>query len=278
MLIRDQGSGIRDQGSGIGDRGGDVSYTVGQVAALTHVSVRTLHHYDEIGLLSPSGRTEAGYRRYSEGDLERLRQILFYRELGFSLDRIALVVNGDGDTLAHLVEQQRLLHGQIERLQAMAVAVARALETEQMGIALTPEERFEVFGTFKPEDHEDEVRARWGETPAFVESRRRTASYSKADWLRIKAEAADIVAAFVTTMRSGTPPTNVAAMDLAERHRQHISQWFYACSRNTHAGLGEMYVSDPRFTAVYEQAATGLAVFMRDAIVANAARMPASPR
>ena len=249
-----------------------LSYTVGQVAAQAHVSVRTLHHYDEIGLLSPSGRTEAGYRRYSGRDLERLRQILFYRELGFSLDRIALVINGGGDTRGHLVVQQRLLHEQIERLQAMATAVARALEAEQMGITLTPEERFEVFGTFKPEDHEDEVRARWGDTPALAESRRRTASYSKDDWLRIKAEAADIVAAFVAAMQSGAAPTDVAAMDLAERHRRHISQWFYACSPNMHVGLGEMYVSDPRFTAVYEQAATGLAVYMRNAIVANAER------
>jgi len=250
----------------------DVSYTVGEVAAIAHVTVRTLHHYDEIGLLTPSARTDAGYRCYSSGDLERLQQILFYRELGFSLERIATAMTNDGDARTQLLQQRRLLGEEISRLQAMAAAVERALEATEMGISLTAEERFEVFGQFRPEDHEAEVRERWGNTEAFAESQRRTARYSKEDWRRLMSEAGEIYAALAAVMQAGTLATSVVAMDLAERHRQHLSKWFYECSHERHRVLGEMYVSDPRFAEVYERTATGLAAYLRDAIVANAHR------
>src|SRR5205823_6930017 len=116
------------------------------------VSVRTLHHYDEIGLLTPGDRSPVGYRRYSEQDLERLQQILFYRELGFTLEQIATILDDPrADAAAHLRRQHRLLVRRIERLQAMVAAVEFALEAQQVGISLTPEERFEVFGDHDPE-------------------------------------------------------------------------------------------------------------------------------
>jgi DNA-binding transcriptional MerR regulator len=251
-----------------------VSYTIGEVAAMAHVSVRTLHHYDGVGLLSPRFRSDAGYRRYTEADVERLHQILFYRELGFSLDRIADVLRS-GDPRSHLEEQRRLLRDQLARVQAMVSAVDHALEALDMGTSLTPEERFQVFGDFKPEEHDAEARERWGGTEAFAESQRRTARYSKEDWRRIMAEAGEMTAAVKEAMLGGAAPTSVPVMDLAERHRNHISRWFYECSREVHRGLGEMYVSDPRFALTYESQAPGLAAYMRDAIAANAARSDA---
>jgi DNA-binding transcriptional MerR regulator len=120
---------------------------VGKVAGFAGVTVRTLHHYDEIGLLSPSGRSSAGYRSYSDADLDRLQRILFYRELGFSLDAIATIVDDPGtDAQAHLKRQRELLTGRIEQLNRMVAAVERAMEANTMGNALTPEETFEVFG------------------------------------------------------------------------------------------------------------------------------------
>ena len=113
-----------------------MSYTVGQVAALTHVTVRALHHYDDIGLLTPSERTEAGYRRYNAGDIERLRQLLVYRELGFPLDQIAALLDGDADPQEHLRTQRQLLGGRITRLQAMVAAIDHQLEATRMGITL----------------------------------------------------------------------------------------------------------------------------------------------
>ena len=251
---------------------GKVSYTVGQLAALAHVTVRALHHYDEIGLLTPSGRTEAGYRRYNERDLERLQQLLFYRELGFPLDQIATLLDGDTAPQVHLQTQRQLLTERIARLQAMVSAIDRTMEANRMKLKLKPEERFEVFGDFVPEDHEPEAQARWGSSPAFAESQRRVAQYSKNDWLRLKQEAADINDAMSAAMKADVPADSAQAMNLAERHRQHISRWFYDCSYEIHRGLGEMYVADPRFTAHYDTVVPGLAVYVRDAILANARR------
>src|SRR3712207_5382439 len=101
-----------------------MSYSVGQVADLAGVTIRTLHHYDEIGLLSPSGRSAAGYRIYEEPDLERLQQILFYRELGFTLKEISTIVSDPHiDALGHLRRQRKLLSGRIKRLRAMVDAI-----------------------------------------------------------------------------------------------------------------------------------------------------------
>ena len=158
------------------------------------------------------------------------------------------------------------------RLKAMVGAVDKALEAHIVGISLTPEERSQVFGDFVPEDHDAEAQERWGATPAYAESQRRVAKYTKADWLRLKEEAAAITADLADTMRNGAPPGSVRAMDLAERHRQHLSRWFYDCNHEMHRGLGEMYVADPRFTSHFEAVAPGLAVYLRDAIVANADR------
>ena len=152
-----------------------MSYSVGQVAGYAKVTVRTLHHYDEIKLLSPSGRTPAGYRRYDDADLDRLQQILFYRELGFSLEEIASILDDrDVSPSEHLRRQHRLLSGRIARLQEMAAAVEEALEARKMGINLTPEEKFEMFGEGYQE-YEAEAEQRWGETDAWKQSQQRTA-------------------------------------------------------------------------------------------------------
>jgi DNA-binding transcriptional MerR regulator len=249
------------------------SYTVGQVAALSGVTIRTLHHYDEIGLLRAGGRTQAGYRSYGESDLERLQQILFYRELGFSLDQIAAILDDpEVGTTGHLRRQHRLLKERIGRLELMVAAIEREMEAKEMGIQLTPEERFEVFGDFDPDEHAQEVEERWGETDAYKESQRRVARYTKQDWLTIKAEGEDISRRFAETMASGADPAGEAAMGLAEEHRQHISRWYYDCGYDIHRGLGDMYVADPRFTATYDAIAKGLAAYIRDAIHANARR------
>ncbi|GLX00030.1 MerR family transcriptional regulator [Microtetraspora sp. NBRC 16547] len=250
-----------------------MSYSVGQVAAFAGVTVRTLHHYDEIGLLSPSERTGAGYRRYSESDLDRLQRVLFYRELGFSLEEIAAILDEPGlDALTHLRRQHELLRKRIARLTEMVEAVETAMEAQIMGISLTPEERFEVFGDFRPEEYAEEAKERWGGTDAFEQSRRRTTAYTKEDWLRIKQEAAEALAGFAAAYEAGVPADGEQVMDAAERHRAHISRWFYDCGYEMHKGLGELYVSDPRFTANYESTAEGLARYVRDAIHANADR------
>jgi MerR family transcriptional regulator, thiopeptide resistance regulator len=246
---------------------------VGAVARMAGVTVRTLHHYDEIGLLHPTGRSEAGYRRYTEVDLERLQRILFYRELEFGLDQIReAMADGDADALDHLRRQHRLLQDRIERLRRLADAVAKAMEAHQMGINLTPEERLEVFGDFDPDTYAAEVEERWGDTDAYRESARRAARYTKADWERIKVEGGAVTERLAAAMRGGLPADGPEARDAAEAHRRQIDEAFYPCSYEMHTGLAEMYLADPRFTATYEAVAPGLAQYVHDAILANAAR------
>jgi DNA-binding transcriptional MerR regulator len=252
-----------------------VSYSVGQVAGFAGVTVRTLHHYDEIGLLVPGERTYAGHRRYNDADLDRLQQILFYRELGFPLDEVAALLDDpDVDPRAHLRRQHELLTARIEKLQKMAAAVEHAMEARKMGINLTPEERFEVFGDKDPfdEGYAEEAHQRWGTTEAWAESQRRAARYSKEDWKRIKAEVDDWQERYTALVAAGEQPSGEAAMDLAEEHRQHMNRWFFEVPYEMHRCLAEMYVSDERFKAYYDAMRPGLAEHLRDAILANADR------
>ncbi|MCT9082274.1 MerR family transcriptional regulator [Streptomyces fulvoviolaceus] len=250
-----------------------MSYSVGQVAGFAGVTVRTLHHYDDIGLLAPSERSHAGHRRYSDADLDRLQQILFYRELGFPLDEVAALLDDPvADPRAHLRRQHELLTARIEKLQKMAAAVEHAMEARKMGINLTPEDKFEVFGDKDPEQYAEEAEQRWGGTETYAESQRRAARYTKDDWKRMQAEVNAWSERYDALMAAGAPPTGEAAMDMAEEHRQHITKWFYECTYEIHCGLADMYVADERFKAFYDSLRTGLAEHLRDAIRANAAR------
>ncbi|PZG07553.1 TipAS antibiotic-recognition domain-containing protein [Nonomuraea aridisoli] len=139
-------------------------------------------------------------------------------------------------------------------------------------VNLSAEERAELFGGFDPDEHAAEAERRWGGTQAWADSARRTASYTKEDWQRFVTEAAVISARLADAMRAGLPADGEQAMDLAEEHRAHITRWCYECTYEIHRGLGEMYVSDPRFTASIDATAAGLAAYFRSAITANAAR------
>ncbi len=242
--------------------------TVGEVSALAGITVRTLHHYDERGLLSPSRRTESGYRLYSERDLERLQEILGWRALGFSLDEIgALLDEGGHDRLSALRTQRELVDAELARLAGLARALDRAIATVEHG---DQQQEETMFIGFDPSQYEDEAHERWGHTEAYKESVRRVANYGEEEWREIKAQAEEIEGLFAELKRSGQPADGEPARAAAERVRLHIDRWFYPCSREMHQALGEMYVADPRFAANYEEVEPGLTAFVRDAIVANA--------
>ncbi len=164
--------------------------TVGATARLVGVSVRTLHHYDEIGLVTPSARTHAGYRVYDDADVERLHQVLTYRELGFPLEQIATLLDDpSADALEHLSNQRDLLHVRIAHLTRMVAAVEDMMTAKKTGIALTAAEQAEIFGDdWLGDEYADEAQERWGDTAAWQQSQQRTAGYSKDDWRRIKEE------------------------------------------------------------------------------------------
>ena len=242
--------------------------TIGEVAELARVTVRTLHHYDELGLLSPSDRSEAGYRLYCYDDVARLQEILIWRQLGFSLADIkSMLDDPQYDRISALERQRELVEREIDRLGALAAAVDAALAAHRNGTAI---EETTMFDGFDPTEYEDEVRERWGHTEAYKESARRAQGYGEAEWSEIRGESSGIVGELVAAMRAGEPPDGPGARALAERHREHISRWFYPCSLQMHRGLAEMYVADERFTGTYEREAEGLAAYFHDAILANA--------
>ncbi len=254
-----------------------MSWIVGDVARRAGVTVRTLHYWDEIGLLSRSARSEAGYRLYDYRDLERLQRILAYRRLGLELDKIAAILDDpDVDPIDHLRRQHQLLCGHRDELTRIINALEKTMEARKLGIQLDPEELLEVFGEHDPTQYADEIEERWGDTGAYRESRRRAASYSKADWQRMKAEAQDHGSRLVEALQAGLGPDSDEAMDLAEEHRRHIGRWFYDCPPEMHRALGEMYVADPRFTKTYADMAPGLPQWVHDAWAANTRRQEGS--
>jgi hypothetical protein len=153
----------------------------------------------------------------------------------------------------------------------MVAAIDKELEAKAMGMQLTPEEQLEVFGTDKVGgEWADEAEQRWGETDAFRESQRRTASYTKEDWERLKVESDEGLRAFADAMQQGVRADGPEGRVLAEQHREFLCRWFYDCDYEKHRGLADTYVADERFTATFDVVATGLAAYVRDATVANA--------
>ena len=249
-----------------------VELTVGQVAGTFGVTVRTLHHYDAVGLVVPSGRTPAGYRLYTDADLSRLATVVTYRRLGLPLDEVRALLDGDGTPVEHLRRQRDAVTSRLGELEELVAAIDRALEREMNDRPATTEELRELFGDGYSEEHRAEAEERWGETDAYRQSQRRTSRYTTADWEEVKAEMDAVNAAFVAAMGAGEPATSEPAMDAAEAHRLHIHRRFYDLDHAFHRGLADMYVADPRFTRTYEDIAPGLAQYVHDAVHANADR------
>ena len=249
------------------------TYRVADVARQSGVSIRALHHYDAIGLLVPTGRTEAGYRLYTDADLLRLQQILIGRELGFSLGEIKRSLTDPRfDHRQALVEQRRRLEAKARSVGEMLRAVDAALAvvgSDPLGDTMDMKE---LFNGFDPSAYEAEAKERWG-GDAYEESKRRVNTYTAEDWKRWKTETGAVYADAAAAMRRGLDPTSPAALEIAERHRLSIDKWFYPCSHAMHAGLADMYEADDRFRASIDAAAEGLTTFLAAAIRANAAQV-----
>ena len=247
--------------------------TVGQVADQLGVTVRTLHHYDEIGLLVPSERSPAGYRLYTAEDITRMQHVVVYRRLGFPLEEIALLLDEpSADVSEHLRRQREAVISRLDEMHDLVTAIDRALEKEMKGVNLTKEEQRELFGDSFTDEYVAEAKERWGDSGAWKQSERRTSQYTKDDWIQIKAEGEAAESAFIVAMDAGKAATSEAAMDAAEQHRANIEKWFYDVSPDFHRNLADMYIADSRFTNTYESKKAGLAQFVRDAIHANADR------
>jgi DNA-binding transcriptional MerR regulator len=253
------------------------TYQVKEVAQLAGLTVRALHHYDSIGLLVPSSRSTAGYRLYDDDDLLRLQQILIGRELGLPLEAIRRTLDDPGfDRRAALLAQRTELAARAERATDMIRAIDAALtaiEEKHMGKV----DFKKIFDGFDPEQYEDEVKQRWGDTDAYKISTQRARSYTEADWQRIKAEQGAIYAAAVAARNDGVRPDEPRAMDIAERHRLSFDRWFYPCGPQMHSGLADMWEADRRYADSIDKhgGAAGLTEYLAAAVRANAKRSPA---
>ena len=242
------------------------TYAVGEAAALSGISVRTLHHYDDIGLLVPSSRSSAGYRQYSEEDLLRLQQILIGRSLGLSLADIGQSLDDPVFDFAESLRAQRaLLLERVAATHKMIAAVDAALarlDAEAPGVI----DLKTLFDGFDPAAYEAEAQERWGETDAYKESARRTARYSEADWQTIKAELDGIWTDAAKAMGSGERVDSPAAADIVARHRAHISRWFYDLSPEAHTQLADLWEADRRYAETIDKYADGLTEWVAAAV------------
>ncbi|WP_377890562.1 MerR family transcriptional regulator [Alkalihalobacillus sp. R86527] len=238
---------------------------VKEVADLVGISVRTLHHYDAIGLLSPAETTEAGYRFYSEHDLETLQQILFFKELGFSLKEIQRILEDPAfDRKEALELQRRMLVEKRSHVDHMITTIDKTIK-EMMGeIEMTNEEKFEGMN-FDHNPYEEEARRRWGDEKVD-ESKGKIKGMSKEklseDW--------DAIYTRLAKLRHGSPDSAEAQEAIHEWYEflNNFGDYSYEAFR----GLGQMYVDDERFTKNIDKYGEGLAIFMRDAMAVYADR------
>ena len=230
-----------------------------EFADFTGVSVRTLHYYDEIGLLTPAFVDKTtGYRFYDEKSFLRMQEILFYRELDFSLKSIKEILSSPNyDKNKVLNEQKHLLTLKKERLERLISAIDGAVKGENVMTA---------FDNSEFEKYKAEAREKWGKTDAYKEHAERTKNYSGQKWNELAAGLEQIMAAFAICMNKGEIPNSSEAQDLVKRLQSHITENYYHCTNEILAGLGQMYVADERFKSNIDKHADGTAAFISEAI------------
>ncbi|OMF11882.1 MerR family transcriptional regulator [Paenibacillus amylolyticus] len=235
---------------------------VKEVAELASISVRTLHHYDEIGLLTPDEVTSAGYRLYSDANLERLQQILFFKELDFSLKEIKNIITNPSFNPEEALNMHRLiLLEKRQRLDQMIATIDRTVLHVRGEIKMTAKEQFEGFD-FSQNPYEQEARERWGDQ-AVDQANQKLHSKSNTEQNALSEQMNEIYKRLAALRH--TEPASAEA-------QAGIQEWYTLLNRmgnyspEVFRGLGQMYVDDERFTRNIDQFGDGLAVFMRDAM------------
>lgn len=246
------------------------TYTVHELAKLSGCTVRALHHYDEQGLVRAQ-RDANGYRRYGSAEVDRLQQVLLYREADMSLTAIKrLLDDPEFDAREALLGHLRELHSRRERLDGLVASVESTLAGMEGGVPMSDTQKFEAFKKDMVDRNERtygaEVRERWGDEAADA-SNAKVAGMTEEAWRHAQELQRRIAEALRAGMEAGDP-TGAAGQLAADLHRQWLCAFWKdgAYSKQAHVGLAEMYVADDRFKAYYEAIAPGAAEFLRDAI------------
>jgi DNA-binding transcriptional MerR regulator len=236
---------------------------VKEVADLVGISVRTLHYYDEIGLLTPEETTESGYRLYSDENLETLQQILFFKELGFPLKKIKEIINSPSfDRHEALVLQRKMLLEKRKRLDKMIATIEKTIQHMKGEIQMTNKEKFEGFD-FSHNPYEQEARELWGDE-AVDKANAKLGNMTKEEQEAMSKEMNSIYQK-LASLRNGSPESDEAQAAIKEWY-DFLNNNFGNYSLEAFKGLGQMYVDDVRFTKNIDQFGEGLAKFMRDAM------------
>ena len=230
-----------------------------EFAEFTGVSVRTLHYYDEIGLLKPASVDKfTGYRFYDKKSLLRMQEILFYRELDFSLKSIDKILSSPNyDKEKALTEQKKLLLIKKERLERLISAIDRAEKGENI---------MNAFDNSEFENYKQEVKEKWGQTDAFKEHAEKTKDYGKEKWNNLSEEMNSIFSQFSECIKNGDKADSEKTQNLVKDLQNHITENYYHCTNEILFGLGQMYVADERFKNNIDKHGTGTAEFVSKAI------------
>lgn len=241
-----------------------MNYTISQLAKLSGVTIRTLHHYDEVGLLCPEKNKSNNYRLYGEKELLRLQQILFFRELDFPLDDIKKIIDRPNFIVSQaLKDHKKLIKLKQKRLDSLLKTINKTIAHMNNQQKINAEELYDVFKDPEVKQYQEEVKQRWGNTDAYKQSMQQVGKMTKAQMEKLKQDSKIFTQKLADAMNKDIKSKEV--QELIEQHYQGI-QFFYDCPVDMYRNLGQMYVDDPRFTAYYDKFRPGLAVFVRDAI------------
>lgn len=222
-------------------------YTIGEAADILGVTPRTLRHWDEVGLLSPSWRTMTDYRLYAEDDLELGMVIMVYRSAGLELKEIAALLAEPSTASDRLARQRDTLMRRARSLTQQIRALDEIIAAQEQGKELTVSEKIDYFG----EDYRKEAEQKWGNTPEWEQSQKAQANMNDGDWEDVKREQKEFVAELAKAHVDGVEPGSERARELVESHRKTIAR-FYEVTPSKQVLLARMYVTDPRFEKMYE--------------------------
>lgn len=248
----------------------EMEYTVQKLGKLAGVSTRTLRYYDEMNLLKPARINSSGYRIYGQTEVDLLQQILFYRELGMSLNQIKQIVNNPSfDGVKALNAHRSQLLDKRKQLDKLIANVEKTISSTEGSIIMTNNEKFEGFKQKIVDDNEqkygNEIRDKYGDD-AVDQSNAKVQAMTQAQHLDVKQLAKDITATLAVAFKTGDPASELA-QNVAELHKQWLMFYWSEYSIEAHKALAQMYVNDERFKAYYDKEIPGTAEFLRDAIV-----------
>ncbi|MBI6871783.1 MerR family transcriptional regulator [Clostridium aciditolerans] len=247
-----------------------MEYTVQKLGKMAGVSTRTLRYYDEIGILKPARINSSGYRIYGEKEVDRLQQILFYRELGVSLESIKEIITSPSfDGTAALREHREKLLEKREQLNMLIANVDKTIAATEGRIKMSNKEKFEGFKQKMIDENEKkygkEIREKYGDE-TIDKSNKKLKNMTEEQYAELEKLGRDVIETLSKAFETGDPEGELA-QKAADLHRQWLSYSWPSYSKEAHAGLAQMYVDDERFTAYYDKNQPGLAAFLRDAIL-----------